>query len=180
MADTQIISSTTLVTTVIGTILGSGVISAIVSGLFNHSSKDNEWRSNHLSDDKKVVRETLDELNRYLEMTQPLDNTHTEQHFQFDMKFATRYIYKLTLYLDIGNKHATELVETYSTLIGQLRNYVNLWRQLNNRFELAEPTSREECLYLLEQSARIANIYFAEYYPKPSIWLKIRKCLCCS
>lgn len=49
MADMQII---------VVTILSSGVISAVVSGLFNWSSKDNEWR-NHLSEDKKILRDLI-------------------------------------------------------------------------------------------------------------------------
>jgi hypothetical protein len=112
MADIQMISTSTLIASIVGSILGSGVISAVVSGLFNNSSKDNEWRSNHLSEDKKIVRNILDQLHFYLELVEPLKNNHNKQYLEFDITTAKNYMSKLTRYLDIRNKYAAELLYT--------------------------------------------------------------------
>ena len=189
MLDTHTISTFTLIVTIIGSVLSSSVLSSIITGLFNNSSKDNEWRSQHLSQDKGKVREYLELLNEKYKLLEYKEYQFSDS----DYKNHKWLLNILQLYFDINNPYSKLIYDGYSELMSlaaEINFLVIEYKHENFSFPGASDFEVEEfnifinnkIVPLENKCDKVVNLiienigkYFAYYYPKPSCWTKIKK-----
>lgn len=192
MLDAHTISTTTLIVTIIGSVLSSSVLSSIITGLFNNSSKSNEWRSQHLIEDKNKVREHLESMNKEFGLLQYKKYEFSSAHIE-QRKWLLSL---LKMYQDINNPYSQLICDCYEELFDHVHKIYDkdLDYKHNNLdiYSTDQDYDKYDDFYNKELRPRIIrcdnivnNInvyigkYFAYYYPKPSLCTRIKQCLCC-
>lgn len=179
MADVQ----SSLISAIIG-----GVIVAIINNLFVRSNKDNEWRSQHLSEDKEKIREEcmkifndcegfdLIKLIEKIKNNQDLLNLIATLHSSY---------YVIELYLDKQNVISDKLQSAVYSTIQDIDNLLQMKIALPQmQGDIATTVGKDYFLLhsrvsnQFNQFKKAIREYFAEYYPKPPLCTRIKQCFC--
>lgn len=182
MADLQ----SAFVSAVIG-----GVIVALINNLFARSNKDNEWRRQHLIEDKNKVREHLENMNKEFRLLQYKKYEFSSGHIE-QRKWLLSL---LKMYQDINNPYSKLICDSYEELFDcSLQAVTRDEDYKNNNLDIYSTDQDHEAYGnfhskelkpILNKCDDIVNKinlnigkYFSYYYPQPSIWSRIKLCLC--
>ncbi|TXI92398.1 MAG: hypothetical protein E6Q33_06765 [Neisseriales bacterium] len=190
MSDPHTLSMVTLILTIVGTVLGSSVLSAIITGLFNSSNKNNEWRSQHLSQDKEKIREECMKIFnncQQFNLKETIDKIINEEDSAKFITALNSSFHLIELYLDTTNIKSSELRKTILNLIEDFNKLMCIQNAKDIK-ENSEVGAIERAIFnkllhneipdKLGEFKKIVREYFVEYYPKPAVLARIKQSLC--
>lgn len=175
---------TAQIITITTSIIGSGVLAALINGMFTLNKDSNALRNANLLDDKKELRNILNNILKELNIVNSIsiiDKLYYDTTMDFQSKLELLKIWNyhsiFIVYLDINNKYQLELQTKVSDMIdyyGEELERVHDNRNSKNEAEKSR-TFSEKFYIELRQLEKTINLYFAEYYPKASVFNRLSK-----